>query len=604
MAVETKIESRTDRVAWPATLCEAFQRTAARFADQVALRTLGGSEEITWGEYAHRVQDVAAGLAALGIGRGDTVGMMLGNRPEALVLDTAAVHLGATPFSLYPTASPEQIEYYLGHADARVVVCEATNAEKILEAGRSLPGLEHVFVLDGPVAGARDFAELARLGGDDFDFEAAWRAVTPDDVAVLIYTSGTTGPPKAAEIMHSNVLADWKMTTTLFPGLLNRGRTLSFLPMAHLADRMIALYPSHVNGSAITCVANPRELNRALLEVRPTFFASVPRMWEKIKLALELGIEREPDEAKRAAVRDAVDAGLRKVRLEMAGRRVPEELAEACRRADEAVFSNLRAQVGFDQIVALMSGAAPVSGDVLEFLAALGLPICETWGMTEATSCVTTNPPDAIRIGTVGKPLPGVELRLADDGELLVRGASVMRGYRKDPEKTADAIDADGWLRTGDVGTMDADGYVRIVDRKKELIINAAGKNMSPANIELKLKAASNLMGPVVAIGDGRRYNTALIVLDPEGAAQFARANGMPDASVAAVAADERAQAAIADAVERANAQLSRVEQIKKFTILPVQWLPDSDELTPTLKLKRKPIAKKYAAEIEAMYAS
>jgi long-subunit acyl-CoA synthetase (AMP-forming) len=373
--------------------------------------------------------------------------------------------------------------------------------------------------------------------------------------------------------------------------------------MAHLADRMVAHYLALLTGSMITCLADPRQFAAALPDIRPTFFGSVPRMWEKLKAALEAGIEREPDEARRAAIRGAIDAAIRKVRLEMAGESAPAELAEVCRRADAEIFSTMRAQIGLDRIDAVMSGAAPISGEVLEFFAALGLPVCETWGMTEAATSVTTNPPQGIRIGSVGKPLPGIELRFADDGELLVRGPNVMRGYRNDPEKTGEAIDADGWLHTGDIGEIDADGYVRIVDRKKELIINAAGKNMSPANIESKVTVASSLIGAAVAIGDRRPYNTALIVLDPDGAAEFARARNLPVASVAAVAADEQAHADVAAAVARANAQLSRVEQIKKFTILPVAWQPDGDELTPTLKLKRKPIAEKYAAEIDAMYA-
>jgi long-chain acyl-CoA synthetase len=547
------------------------------------------------------VREVAAGLAALGIGRGDTVAMMLTNRPEALVVDSAALHLGATPFSVYNTSSPEQIAYLLGHAESRVVVCEAQYAGHIMEVRASLPALEHVFVLDGAPAGARDFAELAEAGDDGFDFEASWRAVTPDDVAVLIYTSGTTGPPKGVEVTHANLIANWGMTMEILP-VANTGRLLSFLPMAHLADRMVSHYLGLLTGSTITCLADARQLSATLLEVRPTYFASVPRMWEKLKLALEISIEREPEE-KRTEIRDALDRAIRRARLEMARRPVPDELADAGHGADAAIFLKLRERVGLDQIDVLMSGAAPIGADVLEFFSALGLPIIETWGMSEAATSVCTNRIDAIRIGTVGKPLPGLELRLAEDGELLVRGPNVMRGYRNDPPQTAEAIDADGWLHTGDVGEIDADGYVRIVDRKKDLIINAAGKNMSPANIELTLKAASSLIGPAVAIGDRRRYNTALIVLDPEAAAEFARAHGLAEASVAVVAADERARAEIAAAVERANARLSRVEQIKKFTILPVEWRPDGDELTPTLKLKRKPIAEKYAAEIEAMYA-
>ncbi|HTP19154.1 MAG TPA: long-chain fatty acid--CoA ligase [Solirubrobacteraceae bacterium] len=602
MATETKLALDEHHLGTPATLCEAFQRSAAAHADQVALRTHGESDQISWSEYSQRVEEVAAGLAALGIGRGDTVAMMLSNRPEAFIVDTAALHLGATPFSIYNTSAPEQIAYLLGNAESRVVVCETQYAEQISAARASLPALEHVFVVGGTAAGTREFCELGTLGEPDFDFEAGWRAVRPDDVAVLIYTSGTTGPPKGVEITHSNVIADFGMTMSVFPGLREHGRMLSYLPMAHLADRMVAHYPALLTGATITCLPNARQISDALLEVRPTFYATVPRMWEKAKAAIEISIEREPDERRRAEILGALDAGIRKVRLEIERAPVPPELAEQCRRADARVFSRLRAQLGFDRSIALLSGGAPIDAEVLEFFAALGLPICETWGMSETTSSVTTSRPGAIRIGTVGQALPGVELKLAADGEVLVRGPNVMRGYHNDPRKTAEAIDPDGWLHTGDIGELDADGYLKIVDRKKELIINAAGKNMSPSNIENKLKSASHLIGPAVAIGDRRPYNSALIVLDPDAVGEFARTQGLADASVARLAGNERVQAEIAAAVQRANAQLSRVEQIKKFTILPVEWLPDSDELTPTLKLKRRAIAQKYAAEIDAMY--
>jgi long-subunit acyl-CoA synthetase (AMP-forming) len=585
MSVETMTETTKPRANWPATLNEAFQQTAARYPDRVALATYGSSEEITWREYGERVRAVAAGLAGLGIRRGDTVAMMLTNRSEAFIVDTAALHLGATPFSVYNTSSTVQLEYFFAHAGARVVVTEAQFADRIPA------GVEHVFVVDG----ARDLAALGAAAAEDFDFDATWRAVTPDDLAVLIYTSGTTGPPKGVELTHANILAQRRMIEEAYDGLREPGRSISFLPMAHLADRFIALYPGMLTGSTSVCFTDAKQAIAALPEVRPTFLATVPRIWEKFKAALEAGIDAEPDERKRDAVRAAIDAGIRKVRLEMAGEPVPAALAEACRRADAPVFAALRERLGLDQAVVVMSGAAPIAGEVLEFFAAIGLPVCEVWGMSESCSTVTCNPKHAIRIGTVGIPHPSLELKLADDGELLVRGPSVMRGYRNDPEQTAEAIDADGWLHTGDIGAIDDDGYVTIVDRKKELIINAAGKNMSPANIENHLRAATGLIGPAIAIGDRRPYNTALITLDPDAAA----ARG---SNVAALAADPRVQAEVAAAVEHANGHLSRVEQIKRFTILAVAWLPDSEELTATMKLRRRVIAEKYAAEIDALY--
>ena len=585
------------------SLCEVFQQTAARHADLVALRTAGGAEEITWREYAERVRQVAAGLAAIGVGRGDTVGIMLTNRPEAFIADTAALHLGATPFSIYNTSSPSQIEYLLGHADCRVVITEARFADQVLAAQAAAPGLEHVFVMDGEPPGALPFSRLAEAAAGSFDFEANWQAVKPDDVAVLIYTSGTTGAPKAVEITHANILAELWMSRDANPQLARVGRYMSYLPMAHLADRCVALYPSMGTGSSVTCFTDAKTAMASMPEVRPTFSATVPRMWEKLKAGLEAQFRQEPDQAKRAAIRNAIEAATMKVRLESAGQPVPDDLAETCRRADTAIFSAIRKQVGLDDADVILSGAAPIAIEVLDFFAALGLPILEVYGMTETATTVTVNRKDAPRFGTVGQPYRGLEVRLGGDGEVLIRGPKVMRGYRNDPEKTAEAIDADGWLYTGDIGEFDADGYLRIVDRKKDLIINSAGKNMSPSNIENKLKQASSLIGYPVTIGDRRPYNTALIVLDPEEAAAYARTHGLPDPSVKALAADKSVHNRVADAVQAANAQLSRVEQIKKFTILPAEWQPDSDELTPTLKLKRKQIAGKYAAEIQAMYA-
>jgi long-subunit acyl-CoA synthetase (AMP-forming) len=340
-----------------------------------------------------------------------------------------------------------------------------------------------------------------------------------------------------------------------------------------------------------------------LPEVRPTYWGSVPRIWEKIKTALDGQMETDPDEARRQALRWAVDTGLRKVRAEQAGEAVSPELAAEHAKADALVLSKIREKLGLDQAEWLAVGAAPTPREVLEFFAALGLPLCEVWGMSELSGIATATPPGRIRIGTVGQGLPGMEFAVADDGELLCRGPLVMKGYRRDPKKTAETIGADGWLATGDVAVIDDDGYISIVDRKKELIINAAGKNMSPANIESRLKSASPLIGQAVCVGDGRPYNVALLVLDPDGAAAYGAEHGLADVSAKALADDDGVRKAVAVAVEEANSHLSRVEQIKRFTVLPVDWEPGGDELTPTMKLKRKPIAEKYAVEIEALYS-
>ena len=589
------------------SLCEAFQNTAARHPDTVALRTVGGATRITWGEYAARVARIAAGLHRLGVGHGDTVALMMTNRPEFHLCDTAAIHLGAAPFSVYNTLPPEQIAYLFRNAGNRVAICESQFAARVREAA-SGTAVEHVVCIDGAPDGAVALERLEADGAGDgeLDLSAAWRRVEPADLLTLIYTSGTTGPPKGVEITHGNMLAQLRATTSMLP-LEPGDRSVSYLPSAHIADRWAAHYTGMTFAVEITSIPDPRAVAAALPEVRPTVWGAVPRVWERMHAALEAAVTTA-DEERRTAMRWALDCGLRRVRAEQAAMRGegagpdPALLTE-CSRADELVLAPVRAWLGLDHARWLVSGAAPIAIELLEYFAAMGLPILELWGMSEVSCCGTINVPGRAIIGTVGVALPGVELHLAGDGELLFRGDTVMRGYRNDPEKTAEAIDDDGWLHTGDIATIDAEGYVRIVDRKKELIINAAGKNMSPANIESALKTSSPLIGQAVCIGDRRPYNTALLVLDPDGAAAWAASHGMDGADPVALAADPRVRAALDEAVEAANARLARVEQIKRFAVLPELWEPGGDELTPTMKLKRRPIAEKYAAEIEALYA-
>jgi long-chain acyl-CoA synthetase len=588
-----------------ATVCDAFQLTAASDPDAIALRTPGGQVEISWREYARRAELIAAGLAALGIAHGDAVALMMVNRPEFNLCDTAALHLGATPFSIYNTLPVEQIVHLLSNARSRVAICESQFAERLLAAGAET-GVEHVVCVDDAPAGTIALAELERRAAAGFDFEAAWKAVEPDDVLTLIYTSGTTGPAKGVELTHANVLAELEATSEALP-VLPGDRCVSYLPSAHIADRILTHYPSLVFGARVTCVADPGQLAAALADTRPTIWAAVPRVWEKLKAAFEAAIAAEQDPAKAGALRSAIEVGRRKVHAEQAAAAGegagPDRDLLAAYEATKQVRSRLRAKHGLEQVRWSITAAAPIAVDVLELFAAIGLEIREGWGMSELSAFATLNPPGRTRFGTVGTALPGIEVKLADDGELLCRGPTVMRGYRGEPNKTAEAIDPQGWLRTGDIADIDPDGYVRIVDRKKELIVNAYGKNMSPANIEAKLKAASPLIGQAVAIGDRRPYNVALIVLDPEACAAHAAAEGLPDGSVGALSRDPRVAAAVAGAVERANEQLARVEQIKRHTILADEWPPGGGELTPTQKLKRKPIARKYAAEIEELYA-
>ncbi len=585
-------------------MCEAFQRTAAARADQVALRTLQGTRSVTFGEYAARVECLAAGLHALGVRRGDTVAFMLTNRPEFHLLDTAAMHLGATPFSIYNSSSAEQIAYLLGDAGNRVLVVEAAFLERAQQAIGQGGAVEHLILLDDTAPGTLSLEQLESTEPEaGFDFEAGWRAVAPEDVLTLIYTSGTTGPPKGVQLTHANELAQCRALDAAMPWREPGGAAVSFLPSAHIADRGMLHYGQMAWGFTLTTCPDPAQVFTHVADARPTWFGSVPRMWEKLKAALEAGFAAEPDEDRRAAALGALELGLAKVRAEQAGEVLSPEMQAAYQRAEDQVFSKLRAKLGFDRCESFIIGAAPAPPEVFEFFGAIGIPICEVWGMSELSCVATLVPRERVRFGTVGPPLPGVELRLADDDEVLVRGEIVMAGYRNQPEKTAETIDADGWLHTGDIGRVDEDGYLRIVDRKKELIINAAGKNMSPANIEAALKQGSPLIGQAVAIGDSRPFNVALIVLDPDASAAFAARHGLPDAGPEAMSTDPAVIDAVSEGVQRANSHLSRVEQIKRFHILGVDWEPAGDELTPTMKLRRRPIAAKYADEIEALYS-
>jgi long-subunit acyl-CoA synthetase (AMP-forming) len=379
-------------------------------------------------------------------------------------------------------------------------------------------------------------------------------------------------------------------------------RVISWLPSAHIAERNAHHYIPTIYAGSITCAPNPRDILSYLPQVRPQWFFAVPRIWEKLKAGLETMLAGQSEE-QRAPVQKALESSIERVRLQQRGEPVPAELEAAWAQADEQVFSNLRAMLGLDQVVAVNVGAAPTPVEVLEFFHALGVELSELWGMSETCGIGTVNRPGHVKIGTVGPPAPGVELKLADDGEVLVRGEFLMEGYRNQPEKTAETIDSEGWLHTGDIGEIDGDGFLKIVDRKKELIINSAGKNMSPANIEAALKSASPLIGQAATIGDRRPYNTALIVLDADFAPQWAAQNGLSGTTLEELASDPKMIDAVQEADDAANQKLARVEGIKKFTIVRGDWLPGGDELTPTMKLKRKPIAAKYEAEIEAMYS-
>ncbi|HEX6023308.1 MAG TPA: AMP-dependent synthetase/ligase [Solirubrobacter sp.] len=540
-----------------ATVAEAFRLTVENYPDRPAVRS--EDLDLTWSQLRDRSDAFAGTLARLGVTRGDTVAMMVSNRPEFQIADIAVMSLGATPFSVYLTSAPDQVAYVITDAGAKVAIVEEPFAKLVA------PLVDHVLIV----------GEWEEEPG----FEPDWRAVQPDDILTLIYTSGTTGPPKGVQITHANMMSavvSVEQRVHFPPG----SRVISWLPSAHVAERTAHHYLPIVFAMSVTCCPDPRRIGEWLPKVRPTWFFAVPRVWEKLKAGIEAKLADNEDAQKLIA------AGKQKIELEQAGQPVPEPLAQAIAVGEEKLFGPLRAAIGLDQVTVANVGAAPIPRDVLVFFHAIGVPLAEIWGMSETCGAGASNPLERIKIGTVGLPSPGVELKLAEDGELLARSKVVMVGYRNLPDKTAETLDEDGWLHTGDVATIDEDGYVTIVDRKKELIIDANGKNLSPANIEAALKGASPVIGQACVIGDGRSYITALIVPDPEYAAVVGDVN-----------------AAVQEAVERANATLSRPEQVKRYTILDTDWLPGGDELTPTMKLKRKPILDKYAEQIEAMYA-
>jgi long-subunit acyl-CoA synthetase (AMP-forming) len=548
------------------TVCEALIARAQRSGGDPAFTGSEGSPGVGWASYADDVARAAGGLEAVGVGAGDTVAVMLRNRYEFHVADLAALHLGAVPFSIYNSFTPGQIAHVVGDAGARVVVTQRAFLPALRQAIAAGAPLEQVIVVDGGGEdGELDWREITNAA--PLDLRAAAAAIEPDALATLIYTSGTTGPPKGVELTHSNILSLVRAVADALD-LHEREALVSWLPMAHIAERLCTHYLPIRLGWTVTPCPDHRAVLATVADVRPSFFFSPPRLWEKLRAGIEAKLD-----------------------------------GRAVARLMDAERAALRAQIGFDRLRHAIVGAAPCPPDVVRFWHELGIPLCEVYGMSEQTGVATANTPSAFRIGTAGRPLPGVEVALAADSEVLIRGDVVMRGYRNQPAQTADAIDRDGWLHSGDIGRFDDDGYLRIVDRKKELIINAAGKNMSPANIEAHLKSSSPLIGQAVAIGDRRPYNVALIVLDPDTARAFAEQHRLARLSLDELANHPAIAAEVTRGVAIANEAMARVEQIKRFTILPVDWVPDSDELTPTAKLKRTPIQTKYAHEIEALYA-
>ena len=560
-----------------------FAATVAARPEAVALRwrppgAATATESLTWAEYADRACRVAAGLQALGVQRGDRVVLMMRNRPEFHYADMGALLAGATPFSIYNSSSPEQIEYLCGHSEASVaIVGDVGLLERFLKVRSELPGLRTLVLVDDPdglaPADVVPFADV--VGAAPVDLGEAAAAADPEDLLTLIYTSGTTGPPKGVMITHRNLCWVLESMAVETGEAITGWRQVSFLPMAHIAERLMTHYFHIGEGTDVTCCPEPTELLSYMREVRPEHFLGVPRVWEKFHAGITAALAADPE--KQAAFEAARQSGDR----------------------DHPVLAAVREMVGLDAMRIALTGAAPIPRPVLEFFLAIGVPISEVYGLSEATG--PTNWSRTVHVGTVGRPIPGQEMKLLDDGEVCFRGGNIFRGYLKDPRRTAEMLDGDGWLHTGDIGQVEEDGYLRIVDRKKELIITAGGKNISPANLEAAIKSFP-LIGQACVVGDSRPYITALIVLDPDVAPAWAKGRGVEFSTLADLAAHPDVRAEVERSVEEANARFSQVEKIKKFAILPTEWPPDSEELTPTMKLKRRGVLAKYAEEIEKLY--
>ena len=586
------------------TVTTLFRDTVRSLPDQVALRAKAGDGwvEHTYAGYADAACRLATALAGLGVGRGDRVVLMMRNRPEFHFADLGVLLLGATPISIYNSSSEDQIAYLAGHCRAKVAIVEDEGyLRRVLAVRADLPALESVAVIEPPATGAPDAVLLWSdlLAHEPGDLDALAANARPDDLATVIYTSGTTGPPKGVMIDHANVA--WMLKSlreSLAEADLTGARLVSYLPMAHIAERNTSHYLGLANGYEVTTCPEPGQIAAYLAEVHPKVFFAVPRVWEKIHAAVVAMASADPE--RKAQLDAALAVGLRAADCRARGEDLPADLAGPFAEAD-AALGMVRGLLGLDECIAAISGAAPLSVEIFDFFRGLGVPLSEVYGMSESTGIMNWDP-FRVRAGTVGRAVPGAVIALGDDGEVLVRGGQVMRGYLDDPEKTAETVDGDGWLHSGDIGVLDDDGYLRIVDRKKELIITAGGKNVSPANLESALKAQP-LIGQACVIGDQRPFMSALVVLDPEVAPAWAKARGVEPTSLAELADHAAVREEVDRQVAAAMASFNNAEAVKKVVVLHEEWLPDSEELTPTSKLKRRGIHGKYAKEIESIYA-
>ena len=589
------------------TITSQFLQTVEAYGDLVALRWKDPDEaagdvwhEMTYTQFADAVARAAAGLAAQGLGKGDRLMLMIRNMPEFHVLDTAALFLGATPVSIYNSSSPEQIEYLSNDAGAKVAIVEDRGFyEAFAKVRQSIPSLEKLGVIrpGGDDLGA-EFTYGELLASEPADLQAWAANATPDDLATLIYTSGTTGPSKGVMIDHRNVCWTVECLKRAFDMEHFAGkRIVSYLPMAHIAERMMSHYQQLFLGYEVTCCPDPTQVADYAREIHPNIMFGVPRVWEKVYGGVQAALSLDPEKEK--AVREGVEAA-GPIAEKMAWGTATDEEIGTYEFLDAVAFSTIRELIGLDQLEAAVTGAAPIPAEMLAWFRTIGVPLSEIYGLSE-TSGPMTWAPYKVKPGYVGHACPGIEVKLDADGEVLCRGGNVFRGYLNQPEKTAEVLDDEGWFRSGDIGEFDEDGYLKIVDRKKELIITAGGKNLSPSNLEAALKMIP-LVGQAIAIGDARPFVSALVVLDPDVAPGWAAANGL-EGSLEELAENPQVIAEIESQLAGVMEGFNNAERVKKVKVLGEEWLPDTDLLTPTSKLKRRGIHARYADEIEALYS-
>src|SRR3954452_21507316 len=585
------------------TLADLLPLSAQRYGSAPAVRY---KQEDKWvdrsfTEVLEVARSLSLGLIDLGIAKGDKVSILGNTRPEWTYFDFAALSAGAVVVPIYQTNSPEECQYVLENSDAKVVVVEDDEQMEQVRAVRDqLPLLDHVVRMTGSSEDAISLEDLAARGAarDAAEWETRWRSVTKDDICTFIYTSGTTGPPKGCIISHGNYrsMLDMVNETSVIE---EEDLTYLYLPLAH-SFALLIQFGSYDLGTTIAYwERDPQKILPNLAELHPTYFPSVPRIFEKIYTAATSGMEKEGG-LKKAIFDWSIKTGAKMREAERSDRKPSFLLQRSYAFADKQVLSKIRNLFG-GRVRLAVSGAAPINPEILRFFDAAGVLVLEGWGMTEISTAATISTPEDFKVGTIGKPFPGCEVKIAEDGEILVKGPNVFQGYHKNPEATAETI-VDGWLHTGDIGEIDPDGFIKITGRKKDIIITAGGKNITPANLEAEIKQHP-LVSQCVVVGDRRPYLVALVTLDPEEALAYAKEHGLPE-DPEALASDADIKRQIEEHVERINEKFARVEQVKKIAILPHDLSQESGELTPTLKVKRAVVAQKHEGEIEQLYAA